>query len=159
MKIKRMVRRKVIDIPEPSDEKPVLLLILSEGGSVLLSHTFIEEKYFESHLFGGFLTTIDYFINEMFSEGLDRAIFGEYTLVMKSITPFYVSYIFKGDSYYALQKTDYFVNHIKKKGDIWQNLLKSFEVSKSVQLKDIPLLESLIKETFTTTSLVQNSLI
>ena len=95
----------------------------------------------------------------MFSKGLDRAIFGEYTLLMYSVPPFFVSYIFKGDSYYALQKTDSFVDHIKKEGDIWKYLLKSFEISKFIHLKDIPLLESLIKETFTTKSLAQNSLI
>ncbi|MFX1281417.1 MAG: tetratricopeptide repeat protein [Promethearchaeota archaeon] len=157
--MENMVRKRAIEAPELSDEKPILLLILSEGGRALLSHSFIEETSIDSQIFGGFLTTIDYFIKEMFSEGLDRAVFGEYTLVMKSITPFYVSYIFKGDSYYALQKTDYFVHHIKKEGDIWQKLLNSYEVSKFVHLKDIPVLESLITETFTPKSLIQNSLI
>jgi len=157
--IEKMVRRRAIEIPELSNEKPILLLIVSEGGNPLFSHSFIEETSIDSKIFSGFLTTIDYFIREMFSEGLDRAVFGEYTLVMKSITPFYVSYIFKGDSYYALQKADYFVDHIKKEGVIWKNLLNSFEISKSVKLKDIPLLESLINETFNTKSLVQNNII
>ncbi|MFX0178440.1 MAG: hypothetical protein ACFE85_19670, partial [Candidatus Hodarchaeota archaeon] len=148
--MEKMVRRRKIELPELSDEKPILLLIVSEGGRALFSHSFIEDKSFESHLFGGFLTTIDYFIREMFSEGLDRAIFGEYTLLMKSIPPFFISYIFKGNSYYALQKINYFIEHIQKENIIWQKINEYFQESQTFRLKDIPLLESIINETFIT---------
>jgi len=156
--MENMVRKRMIAVPELSDEEPVLLLLVSEGGIPFFSESFIEEKSFESHLFGGFLSTIDYFIKEMFSEGLDRAIFGEYTLLMKSIPPFFISYVFKGNSYYALQKVEYFIAHIQKEDDIWQNLLKSFQLNQSIHLKDIPLLESLITEIFITKSIVFSEL-
>ncbi len=146
--IENMVRKRMIAVPELSNEEPVLLLIVSEGGVPFFSHSFVEDKSFRSHLFGGFLSTIDYFIKETFSEGLDRAVFGEHTLLMKSVPPFFISYIFKGDSYYALQKVDYFKDHLQKEEDIWQNLLKNFQKNTAVQLKDYPLLESLITETF-----------
>jgi len=146
--MENMVKKRVIEVPELSDEEPVLLLIVSEGGVPFFSQSFIEDKSFESHLFGGFLTTIDYFIKEVFSEGLDRAVFGEYTLLMKSVPPFFISYIFKGDSYYALQKVDYFIDHIQSDDSIWKKLLKYFQANQSIQLKDVPLLESLITETF-----------
>lgn len=149
-------RKQLMEVPEILDEDPIFLLIVSEGGIPLLSHSFIEEKSIESQILGGFLTTIDYFIKEMFSEGLDRAIFGEYTLLMKSIPPFFISYIFKGDSYYALQKTNYFIDQIQKENEIWQNLVKSFHINQSVNLKDIPMLDSLITETFTTKTVVKN---
>jgi len=128
----------------------VLLLIVSEGGVPFFSQSFIEDKSFESHLFGGFLTTIDYFIKEIFSEGLDRAIFGEYTLLMKSIPPFFISYIFKGNSYYALQKINNFTDIIQKDDYIWKKLLMYFQANQTIQLKDVPLLDSLITETFLT---------
>ena len=156
--MQNMVKKKMSEVPKLLDEEPVLLLILSEGGVPLFSHSFIEDKSFASHLFGGFLTTIDYFIKEMFSEGLDRAIFGDYTLLMKSIPPFFISYIFKGNSYYALQKADYFIDHIQKEEDIWQSLLKSFQLNQSIHLKNIPLLESLITEIFITKSIVSSEL-
>ena len=156
--MENMVRKRMITVPELSNEEPVLLLIVSEGGVPFFSHSFIEDKSFESHLFGGFLTTIDYFIKEMFSEGLDRAVFGEHTLLMKAIPPFFISYIFKGDSYYALQKVDYFKNHLQKEDEIWQNLLESFQINKSIQLKDDPLLEALITEIFITKSIVFSDL-
>jgi hypothetical protein len=156
--MENMVQKKMIESPKISDEEPVLLLIVSEGGILLFSHSFIEEKSIESQIFGGFLTTIDYFIREIFSEGLDRAIFGEYTLLMRSIPPFFISYIFKGDSYYAHQKMNYFIDQIQKEVDIWQNFLKSFQVNQSIQLKDIPLLESLITDIFVTKSVVSSEL-
>jgi hypothetical protein len=84
----------------------------------------------------------------MFSEGLDRAIFGEYTLLMKSIPPFFISYIFKGESYHALQKMSYFVEQIQKENVIWQKVNMYFQKSQTFHLKDIPLLESVINETF-----------
>ena len=154
--MENMLRKRMIAVPKLSNEEPVLLLIVSEGGIPFFSHSFVGDKSFESHLFGGFLTTIDYFIKEMFSEGLDRAVFGEHTLLMKAIPPFFISYIFKGDSYYALQKLDYFEVQLEKEGEIWQNLLKSFQKNTTIQLKDDPLLESLITETFITKNVMLN---
>jgi len=154
--MENMVRKRMIGVPEASEENPVTILIITEGGTQLFSHSFIEEKEFESYLFSGFLTTIDYFMKEMFSEGLDRFIFGNYTLLMKSVAPFFICYIFKGDSYYAHQKINYFIDHIQKEDDIWQNLLKSFQINQSIHLKDIPLLESLITETFITKNVALN---
>ncbi len=156
--MENMARKRMIEAPKISEEEPVSILIITEGGTSIFSHSFIKDKAFESHIFGGFITTIDYFIREMFSEGLDRAIFGEYTLLIKSIPPFFISYIFKGDSYYAYQKITYFIDHIQKEDVIWQNLLKSFQVSQSIHLKDIPLLESLITDTFITKNIVSSEL-
>ena len=90
----------------------------------------------------------------MFSEGLDRAIFGEYTLLMKSIPPFFISYIFKGDSYNALQKLNSFIHQIQKEDIIWQKLNKYFQVNQTFRLEDIPLLESIIIDTFITKKVV-----
>ncbi|MFX0000896.1 MAG: tetratricopeptide repeat protein [Candidatus Hodarchaeota archaeon] len=151
--MENMVRKRMTKLPQISEEEPVSIFIITEGGTLIFSHSFIDQKSFESHLFSGFLTTIDYFIREMFSEGLDRAIFGEHTLLLKSIPPFFISYIYKGDSYYALQKLNYFIDHIQVE-DIWHSLLKSFKVNQSIHLKDIPSLESLITKTFITKSVI-----
>ncbi|MFX1481000.1 MAG: tetratricopeptide repeat protein, partial [Promethearchaeota archaeon] len=51
--MERMVKKRIIEIHELSDEESVHLLILSEGGIPLLSHSFIEGKSIESHLFSG----------------------------------------------------------------------------------------------------------
>jgi hypothetical protein len=152
--MENIVKKRMIEVPKISEEKPISIFIITEGGTLLFSHLFIEDISFESHLFSSLLTTIDYFIKEMFSEGLNRAVFGEHTLLMKSIAPFFISYIFEGDSYYALQKLNYFIDQIKNEDAIWQNLLKFFKVNQLIHLKDIPLLESLITEIFVTKTIV-----
>ncbi|MFX0043821.1 MAG: tetratricopeptide repeat protein [Candidatus Hodarchaeota archaeon] len=154
--MENMIKKRMSEAPKISEEEPVTILIITEGGISIFSHSFIKDKEFESRIFGGILTTINFFIREMFSEGLDRAIFGEYTLLLKSIPPFFVSYIFKGDSYYAHQKINYFIDHVRKEDIIWQKLLKSLQTSQSINIKDIPLLESLITKTFITKTSVSS---
>ena len=146
--MENIVKKRMIEVPPISEEEPVLLLVVSEGGTMLFSHSFITEKFIDSEIFSGFLTTIDYFIKELFSEGLDRAVFGEYTLLMKSIPPFFVSYIFRGDSYYANNKANFFIEQLKNKKEVWDILLKAFQINQYVHLKDNPSLELLIKEIF-----------
>ena len=141
------------------EEEPVIILIITEGGTPLLSHSFIKEKRFESQVISGFLTTIDYFIKETFSQGLDRAVFGNYTLLMKYLQPFYITYIFSGNSYYAHQRIKYFAENLKKQESIWETLMNNFKRSKSVHIKDIPLLESLISNTFVYKNVELNQLI
>ncbi|MFW9823737.1 MAG: tetratricopeptide repeat protein, partial [Candidatus Thorarchaeota archaeon] len=80
--MENMVKKRVVKVPDLSDEESIFLLIISEGGEPVFSQKFVDDRSFEDHLFGGFLTTIDYFIKETFSEGLDRAMFGDYTLLM-----------------------------------------------------------------------------
>jgi len=133
---------------EISEEDPVIILIITEGGTPIFSHSFIKEKAFETQVISGFLTTIDYFIKETFSQGLDRAVFGDYTLLMKYHQPFYITYIFSGNSYYAHQRIKYFTESLKKQEMIWEKLLINCEKGKSVHINDIPSLESLISNTF-----------
>ncbi len=146
--MENMVKRRMIEVPEISKEDPVMLLILTEGGNLLFSKKFIKAFSLEDDILGGFLTSINYFISEVFSEGLDRAVFGQYTLLMMPIQPFLVCYIFKGDSYFAHHKIKNFLDSIQNDSVIWQSLQKFFQKSKSVQFDNIPSLESLITEIF-----------
>ncbi|MFX1316994.1 MAG: tetratricopeptide repeat protein [Promethearchaeota archaeon] len=146
--MENMIRTRAKNIPEVSDEEPVLLLIVSEGGRPMFSQSFIKDQSFEDHLFGGFFTAINSFIKEKFSEGLDRATFGEHTLLMHSVSPFFMCYVFKGQSYLAQQRISYFIEKIQNDEDIWQNFKQFFQLNKEIQSKDIPSLESLIKDIF-----------
>ncbi len=146
--MENMVKRRMIEVPEISNEEPVMLLILTEGGNLLFSKKFMEDFSFEDDILGGFLTTINYIINEVFSEGLDRAIFGQYTLLMMPIKPFLICYIFKGHSYFAHHKIKNFLDSIHNDSLIWQSLKKFYQKSKSIQINDIPSLESIVTEIF-----------
>ena len=151
--MQNMVRRRMDTVPELLDEESITLLIITEGGAPLFTHSFIEENDFESPIFSGFLTTIDYFMKEVFSEGLDRFIFGNYTLLLKSVSPFFICYVFKGESYHALQRINYFVENVQKE-EMWQILINLTKTNRYIYLKDIPLLETLITEVFITRSIV-----
>ena len=146
--MRHMVKKRMIEVPEISKEDPIMLLILTEGGNLLFSKKFEGDFSFEDDILGGLLTTINYIISEVFSEGLDRAVFGPYTLLMMPVQPFLVCYIFKGHSYFAFKKIKQFLDSIQNESVIWQSLQKFFQKSKSVQLNDIPSLESMVMEIF-----------
>ena len=142
------IRKRAIEVPELLDEEPVFILIVSEGGRPIFSQSFIEDQKFEDHLLGGFLSAINSFIGEIFSEGLDRASFGEHVLIMTPVSPFFVCYVFKGQSYLAQQRIRYFIDKIQNDEPVWQTFNKFNQVNREIQLKDIPSLEPLINEIF-----------
>ncbi len=143
-----MLKKRSREVPEVSKEDPIMILILTEGGNLLFSKKFVQDFSFEDDILGGFLTTVNYIISEVFSEGLDRAVFGQYTLLMMPLQSFLVCYIFKGHSYFAYHKIKNFLDSLQKDNAIWQALMKFFEKSKSIQSNSIPSLESLISEIF-----------
>ncbi|MFX1417426.1 MAG: hypothetical protein ACFE9N_00755 [Promethearchaeota archaeon] len=143
-----LVSKRMINVPELSDEEPLLILIVSEGGRPIFSQSFIEDKFFEDHLFGGFFTAINSFINEKFSGGLDRASFGEHTLLMNSFSPFLVCYLFKGQSYLAQQRVMKLIDDIKKDANTWKTFNEYYESNQEIQPDDIPALKSLISKIF-----------
>ena len=146
--MERIVRKREIIVPELTDEDPIVLLIISEGGRPVFSESFVEEWAFEDHLFGGFLTAINSFSDEIFSEGLNRANFGEYTIIMKALHPFLVCYLFKGQSYLAQQRVAKFIDKIREDKTIWSTFNEYNQSSRLVQLEDIPSLEPLITKIF-----------
>ncbi|MFX0024131.1 MAG: tetratricopeptide repeat protein [Candidatus Hermodarchaeota archaeon] len=156
--MEKMVKKRRYDVFEATDEEPVLLLIVSEGGIPFFSQSFIKDKNFEDHLFGGFFTAINSFINEIFSEGLDRASFGDYTLLMNSIPPFLMCYIYKGPSYSAQNRIKSFINEIKSEKELWNKFEKFYQMNKKIRIEDIPSLETLIKDTFITKSTIVSEL-
>jgi tetratricopeptide (TPR) repeat protein len=146
--VNKMTQKQMINVPELSEEEPIFLLIMSEGGRPIFSQSFKQHKHFEDHLFGGFLSAINSFMDEMFSEGLDRASFGEHTLLINSVMPFFMCYIFKGQSYSAQHRLRYFLDKLKSDMKTWQSFEKFYKSNQEIQLKDIPSLEPLITEVF-----------
>ncbi|MFX0040970.1 MAG: tetratricopeptide repeat protein, partial [Promethearchaeota archaeon] len=106
--MKRMIQKRRVEIPVLFEEEPLLLLVLTEGGVPAFSHPFSKDWKFSDELFSGFLSSFDSISKEVFSEGLDRAKFGDYTILISSFGNFLICYLFKGQSYYAKQKLGYF---------------------------------------------------
>ena len=143
-----MMRKGLGDVPDISDEEPIFLLIVSEGGVPIFSQSFTSETSFQDHLFGGFFTTINSFITENFSEGLNRASFGKYTLLMNALSPFLMCYIYKGQSYSAQKRINSFLDKIKNNEDTWNSIKKYYEMNREIEMNDIPSLKLLIEDTF-----------
>jgi hypothetical protein len=143
-----MLHKKEIEFPKVSDEEPVVILIMSESGELLFSQSFAEKWSFEDDMFGSFLSAINSFSDELFSEGLDRANFGQYSILMKSASPFLICYLFKGQSYLAQHRIRHFVESIQSDHLIWETINNFYLTSQEIQVKDIPRLEPLITEIF-----------
>jgi hypothetical protein len=89
-------------------------------------------------------------------EGLDRAKFGEYTLIMKSVAPFLVFYLFKGQSYLAQNKMQNFVDKIKDNEEIWLTFQNFYKRNQEVQIHDIPPLDKLLTQTFLSNNILES---
>jgi len=102
----------------------------------------------DDDLFGSFLSAFLTFSDEFFSQGLDRAKFGDDTILLQSVSSFSICYLFRGQTYFAKQKLEKFVETIQKEPTIWETLEKFEKSSQVVELKDLPELESLLNEIF-----------
>ncbi len=122
----RVQQSDIIDLVQPlqsksvayqikETEKPVLLLIINPGGSVKLRYKFGVEESLHEHLIGGFLSAINSFFSDVFTEknSIDRIRSKGYTILMRSTTELLYCYIFKGQSLFAAQKLESFVQEVK----------------------------------------------
>ncbi len=146
--VDRMLGKRSIEPTELTPEVPVLILIIVEGGIPIFSYSFSKELSFEDDVVGSFLTAFNTFSSELFSKGLDRAKFGDYTILMDSIDSFSVCYLFKGQTYSAKQKLSQFTDHIQNNKSIWDPLNRSYHTNETLEIKDNPSIESLISEVF-----------
>ena len=120
--ISTMLEKKPVEIPETSPESPILLLVMGNSGIPIYTKIFNKEWEISEDLFSGFLSAFNGFSNEIFSEGLDRANFGKFTILMTEMPPFTNCYVFEGQSYLAHQKLSKFNENIHESEQIWKKL-------------------------------------
>ncbi|MFX1455902.1 MAG: tetratricopeptide repeat protein [Promethearchaeota archaeon] len=148
--LERLQGEKAVEPSESVDEQSILLMIIAEGGVLIFSYSFSEEWKFDDELFGGFLTAFNSISDEIFAEGLDRVMFGNQTVLMEQVAGFSICYLFKGQTFIARQKLKKFVEEMQKNASLWQILEQHFKTSQTLELKDSPILESLIDNIFIT---------
>jgi tetratricopeptide (TPR) repeat protein len=108
-------------VPETVPEIPVFLLILAESGIPLFSYSFSKELSFEDDIISSFISAFNSFSGELFSKGLP-----------------------------AKQKLTSFIEEIQNKPTIRESLDKFYKTSQVAELKDIPQIETFIKDIFIT---------
>jgi tetratricopeptide (TPR) repeat protein len=148
LKMQDRLKKEGKKFPELINEEPVVILILSTGGVPLFSYPFAEEWKFDDELFGGFLTSFNSISDEIFSEGLDRARFGQYTVLMESVENLLVCYLFRGQVFLAKDKLKKFIERIQGNNLVWKTLNKFFQTSQVLEVKDLPILEDILIDIF-----------
>ncbi|MHA2296665.1 MAG: tetratricopeptide repeat protein [Candidatus Hodarchaeales archaeon] len=140
--VTQMVRKKA-DIPEIPEEDPSLFLILSRSGTISYSKQFISEKILDDQVVGDLLTAINSFIQETFSAdgSIERVKHKDHTLLLKPLESLHCCYVFKGQSYSALQKLEKFIEAAKASDIVWNVLTRSGisdqQLSKEAAIEDL----------------------
>ena len=146
--MENMVRKHVTKAPVLETEQPVLLTIISKKGSMIFSNPFTADMTFDVNRIGDFLSFFNTFSDQIFSESLDRVKFLDFTLILKEINSFIICYMFKGQSYSAQQKLLHFSNALTNQGNTIKILNSSAQSGSPLSIKEIPLIEELISESF-----------
>ena len=143
-----MLHKNKFEIPEINDEDPVLIMVMTDSGLPLYTRVFKEEWDVNDQLFSGFLSAFNSFSDEIFKKGFDRAVFGDYSILMNSTDNFMISYIFLGQSYLAKQRFSKFSDKIQNTESIQEKLIYSKNTGLVLYPKDLPELEAQINEIF-----------
>lgn len=146
--IAQLLRKMPRESINLENEEPILLTIMKKEGPTVFTHPFINEWKVNSQLFGGFLSAFNSFSGEFFSTSVDRARFGEYTLLMYSLTPFILCYVIKGNSYVAQKRLELFAETIQQHIDLWEDILQTARLNNTILLDQFPRLKDLINEIF-----------
>lgn len=88
------------------------------------------------------------FSDEFFSQGLDRAKFGEDTILLEPAGSFSICYLFRGQTYFAKQKLVKFAETLKNEPLIWETLEKFEKTSQVAELRDLPRMEKFLTTIF-----------
>ncbi|MHA1155665.1 MAG: tetratricopeptide repeat protein [Candidatus Heimdallarchaeota archaeon] len=123
----RLVNKRTVDMPRLEDEEPVLLIIVFEGGVTIYSKKFSQKEMIDEMFVGGFLTAINSFMHQTFATGgsIERIKHQEYTLLLKGEKPLHFCYVYKGQSFTAIQKLDNIISELKKSVTIWHALVNN----------------------------------
>ncbi|MFW9915265.1 MAG: tetratricopeptide repeat protein [Candidatus Thorarchaeota archaeon] len=148
--LSRMVRKEEITIPEQPPEEPVMLLIVAENGLSVFSQSFLPESRVNDHLIGSFLSAVTAFGSEILegTETIDRIMYQEHTLAMKLLENLMFCYVFKGQSYSALQKLDQFMETIHDSPSIWDAFFKTVQTGKMLQASENKAIGSIAERIF-----------
>lgn len=115
---------------------------------MVLTNPFSVEIPFDENRVGEFISFFSSISDQMFSKSLDRAKFGEYTLLLKTLDSISICYLFKGHSYTAQLRLKKFFESIKKDTNIMESLNTAIQAGKFISIEENPELKTMIEENF-----------
>ncbi|MHA1910092.1 MAG: tetratricopeptide repeat protein [Candidatus Kariarchaeaceae archaeon] len=160
--VSKMTKKRDVKLPEKSEEQPVLLLLISSAGIPAFSKQFLPESELDDILISGFISAINMALTSFMMEAFDKEVsdikekhlpverikYKDYTLVMEFNDPLLFCYVFKGESYSAMQKLDRFILQTLDSARIWESLQKASTTGDSSYVEGNDSLEKWIKEIF-----------
>jgi tetratricopeptide (TPR) repeat protein len=154
--VMRIAKYRLSSFPEQPSEEPVAVFILTRGGINLYARSFfIESSYKDDvspHLMGGLISAINAFSDTLLekerAEEVERITYKNHIIGMKRIDNLLFCYIFKGQSYSAVQKLRKFMTMIKNSLDIWENLQEGVEKGKMISEKALKNITSIVENIF-----------
>lgn len=132
--IENLLSRRNQQILENQEEKPIFLLILNEKSITLYSRTFEPSVKINEQLIGGFLMASDAGMKKVLNAdaSIERIKYGEYNLIFTKHQTITFCYAFEGQSYFAVQRLNAFIDRIQL-GRSW--LLLTSKVPRPKQIK------------------------
>jgi hypothetical protein len=139
---------KKVNIQILECEQPILLAIMSKTGYTVYINPFSVDIPFDEKRIGEFVSFYNSISDQIFSESLDRAKFGDYTIILKALDFITFCYLFEGRSYLPKLRLNRFCEAVKSNTIISEILMKAVHVGRTINLEDNPELETLIAENF-----------
>jgi len=151
--VKTMTRMGDVDVSSNNMETPVLMLIMTTDGLAIFSKQFVSEKLDDLQI-GGFLSSMNSFLQRTIAPlgTVDRIKYLNYTLLFKSIENVLLCYIFKGESYFALEKIDNFLKVFHDSSPIWQYINEFLQTGQQFNPEATSVVNNLIDEIFLASS-------
>jgi tetratricopeptide (TPR) repeat protein len=143
-----ILKKRSVKPPEVLVEEPVLFAIMSKTGYLALINPFSIEIPFDENRIGEFVSFFNSISGQMFSKSLDRAKFGEYTLLLKNLDSISFCYLFEGQSYLAQLRLNNFFKTVQKNAGIMDVIKSAIQIGQTITLDDSPELEALVAEIF-----------
>ena len=114
--VNKIIRRRA-EIPDIKEESPFMFLIIAMSGMSIFSKIFVEENLMDEQLIGGFITAINIVTQQAFSDqdAIEGIRHQDFTLLLKYIgnTRILCVYVFKGQTYFAMQKLKTFIETVQ----------------------------------------------
>ncbi len=146
--LSRIKRQGIVVSEEVTPENPVMITILNESGPTIYTYQFSGDLDVNDQLLGGILAAFDSFSNKIFEGVLERAKFGDYNILVRNLSPFIVSYIYRGQSYGAQQNFHKLTNILKSDTRIWDSLNEAISHGNLLSSDRIPALNDQIQKIF-----------